>query len=473
VKPWAGYVRVSFVGERGGDSFRSPEDQAATIQAWANARNEPVQILTPELDRSGGDTNRPILNQAIEGIEQGQYRGLVVAYLSRASRSVSHLLKTWDRIEQAGGEVVAVNENIDTSTPAGRLTRTMLAAIAEHELDLYRERFEELRASATQRGIWQRRQTPRGYDRDPQTRRLTPNQDAELIRQTFRDFANGAATGTLSERLQMTPSGVRNLLRNRVYLGELRVGQHTNPEAHPPIVTEAEFNAAQTRDGTSKPRPNRPPSLLAGIIRCAGCGHVMIKATSEKGRYVYYRCRKRHSAGSCEAPAAIDLAKTDALVEKIALNEMRRFAAQRANNTQTVNAARETLAHAETELGTYLQAVSAADVGADRFNEGATIRRQAVDKARAELDALAGTNRTETKRLVTEWPKLSANHKNALLRSLLEVVLVRPGREPINDRIQIVAHGAGIIQPYRGGGVPRPNEPVAFLNETDPRVLRL
>lgn len=472
MKPWAGYVRVSFVGERGGDSFRSPEDQAATIQAWAKARNEPVEMLVPELDRSGGDASRPILNEAIQGIEEGRYRGLIVAYLSRASRSVQHLLETWDRIEKAGGQVVAVNENIDTSTPAGRLTRTMLAAIAEHELDLHRERFEELRASATQRGIWQRRQTPKGYTRDPETRRLTPSRDAKLVKEAFRDFANGTPTTVISDRLQMTPSGLRNLLRNRVYLGELSVGQHVNPDAHPPIVTEAEWQAAQQRDGTPKRRSNKPVSLLAGIIRCASCGHVMIKATSGQGKYVYYRCRKRHSAGKCDQPAAANLAQTEAIVQEAFLKAVSNVSAQPNTDAATIEQARETLVHAETELSTYLEAVSAADVGADRFHEGATLRRQAVDQARQTLEGLVGSDRTDTATLVTKWPDLSANHRNAALRSFLEVVTVRPGSEPLNDRIQIVRAGAGIVERYGGGGVARPNAPVPVLNETDPRVLR-
>src|SRR5919197_540526 len=116
--PWAGYIRVSHVGGREGEAFRSPQEQAERIQAWARLRGEEIVLLDPELDQSGGRADRPILTQAVDGIEAGRYRGLVVAYLSRASRSVKHLLELWERTESAGGEVVAVAESIDTSTPA-------------------------------------------------------------------------------------------------------------------------------------------------------------------------------------------------------------------------------------------------------------------------------------------------------------------------------------------------------------------
>ena len=99
--PWVGYVRVSHVGGRAGDSFRSPTDQATSIQTWAATRGDQVVILDPELDESGGSRDRPILAAAVAGIEAGQYRGLVVAYLSRAGRSVRHLLEMWDRFAPA------------------------------------------------------------------------------------------------------------------------------------------------------------------------------------------------------------------------------------------------------------------------------------------------------------------------------------------------------------------------------------
>lgn len=252
---------MSHVGGRAGEAFRSPGDQAAAIEGWAARRGERVVVLPAELDESGGRRDRPVLERALAGIEEGEYRGLVVAYLSRASRSTRHLLELWDRVEAAGGEVHAVAERLDASTPAGRLTRTMLAAIAEHELDLHRERFEGLRASATAAGIWQRRQTPRGYVRGAD-RRLEPDGDAGLVVSAFRARAAGAAIVDVARLLGMTPSGARQLLANRVYIGELRVGAHTNPAAHPALVEPGLFDAVQALRRVRGARGGRAPALL-------------------------------------------------------------------------------------------------------------------------------------------------------------------------------------------------------------------
>jgi DNA invertase Pin-like site-specific DNA recombinase len=144
--------------------------------------------MPPELDVSGGLPleRRPSLLAAVEGVERGEFAGIIVAYLSRLGRNVREQLRAWDRVEAAGGRIIVVREGIDTSTPAGRMHRTILLAIAENEREQHVERFEERRRKATEAGIWQRRQTPLGYDRDERTRRLVANDDAPRVRAAFR-----------------------------------------------------------------------------------------------------------------------------------------------------------------------------------------------------------------------------------------------------------------------------------------------
>lgn len=475
VKPWCGYVRVSHVGERSGDSFRSPEDQTATIKAWAQARGETVVMLPAELDASGGDDTRPILTEAVEAIEAGQYRGLIVAYLSRASRSVRHLLELWDRIEKAGGQVVAVSENIDTSTPAGRLTRTMLAAIAEHELDLHRDRFEELRASATERGIWQRRQTPLGYDRDPDTRKLTPNSDAKLVKRAYSRAASGDPIVHIAAELKMSNQGLRHLLSNRVYLGELKVGRHVNPDAHPAILTEAQWNAAQrTKTKGRRQRKNTEPALLAGIIRCEACGHVMPRGVvrNRNKDYPSYSCTRQHSAGMCPAPASVLASVVHPYVEAAVLREIQDSAADRVSDGNTLKEAQAAVTEAETELAAYLSAISAADVGPEAFTGGASQRKARVDIAKAELAAISATSVTDAPDLIDAWPNMAVKDRNHVLRSVLEAVVVRRGRIAAEEKIRVFRYDAGILPVYRGGSEALPITELPFPDDTDPRVIR-
>ncbi len=472
--PWVGYVRVSHVGGRDGDAFRSPQEQAERIEAWARSRGEEIVVLDPELDESGGRADRPILTQAVEGIEAGRYRGLVVAYLSRASRSVRHLLEMWERIENAGGEVVAVAESIDTSTPTGRLTRTVLAAIAEHELDLHRERFEELRRVATAQGIWQRRQTPLGYRRDPATRKLVPSADAEKIPTAFRERAAGTPLVRIAETLGITPSGARAVLRNRVYLGELSVGVHVNPAAHPALIDEDAWLAAQGTTPARAARSGREISLLAGLARCASCGHVMSPGATRG--YRVYTCHRYHSAGRCPVPAGIAGRNLDTHVESIALGELAKLTATAAESDDELKRIRSEVDAAERELAAYLEGVSAAGLRPDQYAKGARLRRDEVDRVRQQLaKALTRLRPQVDGDPLRAWESFDARERNHVLRGLIECVLVAPvgrgKRVPIEVRTRVVAHGAGVVETYRGGGRPVPVEAVPLPDRDDPVVL--
>src|SRR4051794_31548276 len=226
---FAGIVRVSHMGARKADAeaFHAARDQIATIEAEAARRGVEVEILPSELGVSGGLPleKRPSLSAAVAGVQSGRYAGVIAAYLSRFGRDLEGGLKAWRLIEQAGGQVIIVAENIDTSTVNGRFMRNTYLTIANMEREQHQERFGNLRDWATEAGIWQRRQTPLGYARDPETRRLVADSHAAKVRDAFASRGAGVSISAIARDLGMTPSGARNLLSNRVYLGELRVGK--------------------------------------------------------------------------------------------------------------------------------------------------------------------------------------------------------------------------------------------------------
>lgn len=476
--PWVGYIRVSSVGGRKGDRFHSPDEQAAAIQAWADRQGQAVVVLEPELDESGGRADRPKLTEAVEGIEQGRYAGLVVAYMSRAMRSTKHLLAMWDRIEDAGGHVVTIRENIDTSTATGRMQRTMLAAIDEHELDIHRERFANLRESATARGIWQRRQTPTGYRRDDETRKLVPDERADEVRCAFRDRAAGRPLTQVATELEMTTSGARQLLRNRVYLGELHVGEHVNKNAHPPLVDEALFLAAQAQAGAPRPgRGQAEPALLASLVRCCGCSHVMTRGSS--GTRKVYGCPTRHSLGRCAAPATVTVDLLDRHVEDVALRELAQLAATATDDGDALDEARATLRKAEGELEAFLEAVDTAGIGSQTAAAAIRSRTERIETARETVERIAASQAAAPAgAILDEWPRLTIGERNHVLRGLLDCVLVERsgGRgviRPLVDRVRVVRFGAGVAPPAKRGGNAIPLAAIRLPDADDPAVLRV
>jgi DNA invertase Pin-like site-specific DNA recombinase len=69
-----------------------------------------------------------------------RFDAVVVWKFDRFARSVSHLLKALDTFRALGIDFVSLSENLDTSTPAGRMVFTVLGAVAELERSLIIER---------------------------------------------------------------------------------------------------------------------------------------------------------------------------------------------------------------------------------------------------------------------------------------------------------------------------------------------
>ncbi len=298
-----GYVRVSRVGGREGDSFVSPQLQRERIEAAA--RNAGAEIIEwhEDLDESGGNADRPGFVRALARVEAGETGGVVVAKLDRFARSVLDAQKALRRIDDAGGVFISAEDGFDSSTPMGRFAQTMLFAMAELELERVREGWASARTVAARRGVHMAK-APTGYDRGDDGR-LVPNGDADAISEAFQARGRGANLSEIARLLdergvrptarkpgggRWSSSSANSVLRNRVYLGEIGAGGVVNAHAHPPLVTLAEFEAAQKAHGHSVVRSISSPSLLAGLLRCESCRHALKAKTLTGSRAKVYRC---------------------------------------------------------------------------------------------------------------------------------------------------------------------------------------
>ena len=478
-KKLAGYVRVSHVGRRKGkDSFHSPDDQKTEIERWAKGNGHLVEMLPPELDAKGNNPDRPTFRQAVDGVKSGEYAGIVVAYLSRAGRDLRLMLDLWEEIEQAGGVFYSAKENIDASTRSGRLHRNILASIAQDELEARREGFEEARQGAVERAIWKQPQTPLGYDKDPESRKLIPNDDAPQVERAFDDYLRTGNISNIATRLGMTTSGVRQMLRNRVYLGEYRIGEHLNAAAFEPIIERETFAAVQAKlDANVRPARNgNAITPLAGLVRCAGCGHVMTRNQSNGHRT--YSCPKRHSGATCPAPAAIMSERLEEYVLPVALAELDRLKVTAKKNGGGVARARKKLTESERRRDQLHRALDIAKVGAEHF---AAAMRDAVADVEADQKALDAelARQPAMPKVGTGaevWDDLNSHERNDLLRALLSAVVVVPagrgGRTiPVPERVRILRHGASVRLPTNTAGTASGIVPITPADLDDEDVL--
>lgn len=104
---------------------------------------------------SGKDTNRPELQRLLETVQKGDV--IHIHDFSRLSRSVSDLLKLVELLQAKGVTLVSNKENLDTSTPTGKLMLTMIGAINEFERQNMLERSREGITIAKKEGKFDKR----------------------------------------------------------------------------------------------------------------------------------------------------------------------------------------------------------------------------------------------------------------------------------------------------------------------------
>src|SRR5690625_3652432 len=156
-----GYCYIGGMGHALGYARVSTGDQDAQLQHDALQAAGCYRIFTDTA--SGALQSRPELDKLMDQLRPGDT--LVVWRLDRLGRSIRHLIDQLSDLQDRGIEFRSLQENIDTSSPGGRLVFHIFASLAEFERDLIRERTNAGLAAARARG--------RTGGRPP---RLTPHQ---------------------------------------------------------------------------------------------------------------------------------------------------------------------------------------------------------------------------------------------------------------------------------------------------------
>lgn len=134
---------------------------------------------------SGKNAKRPKLQEMLEYMREGDT--VYVEDFTRLGRSTEDLLFIVRKIEEKGVRFVSLKEKFDATTPAGRLQRTMMAAIAEFEREIILERQREGIAIAKREGKYKGRKKIvipeiEKYYRQYMTRKANKTQIAEELK---------------------------------------------------------------------------------------------------------------------------------------------------------------------------------------------------------------------------------------------------------------------------------------------------
>lgn len=129
------YARVST-----SNGHQDPELQLRELRAFAAARGWTVTGEFTDVGVSGSKDRRPKLDLLMAGAKSRALDILLVWKLDRFARSLKHLVTALAEFEALGVQFVSLRDNLDLTTPSGRLMFHVIGAMAEFERALIQER---------------------------------------------------------------------------------------------------------------------------------------------------------------------------------------------------------------------------------------------------------------------------------------------------------------------------------------------
>src|SRR3954454_17807549 len=145
------YVRVSTTEQA--DSRAGLRAQRQAISAEAERRGWTILDAIEDAGYSARDLKRPGVQTALETLRRGDADALVVSKLDRLSRSLLDFSGLMATAQKQSWGLVALDCNVDTSTPAGEAMASILATFAQFERRLIGQRTREALAIKKAEGV--------------------------------------------------------------------------------------------------------------------------------------------------------------------------------------------------------------------------------------------------------------------------------------------------------------------------------
>lgn len=188
-------MRVAIYARVSTTNGQSPEMQLSDLREYASRRGWDVFGEYVDSGVSGAKESRPELNRLMADAHRRHFDVVLCWKIDRFGRSLKHLVNTLADLDSYGIAFVSLRDNLDLSTPSGRLMFQIIGAMAEFERSLIQER---VRAGLRNARI-------KGRTLGRPRRVVSGDQMARLREQgaSFREIAKavGASPGTVRTRL--------------------------------------------------------------------------------------------------------------------------------------------------------------------------------------------------------------------------------------------------------------------------------
>lgn len=277
---------------------------------------------------------RPALKQLLDDATKRKFDVVYVWKMNRLARNVKDVLNIVDLLSKRRIEFQSYSEDIDSSTPSGKLHLQMMAVIAEFERDTIAQNVKMGMIARAGQGEWNGG-IVLGYDSEvisvqgkrKQTRLVINEKEASTVRRIFELYVNGHGYKSIANLVNQeghrskknntfSIHAIKTILTNPVYIGMIRYNvrqdwtkkrrNNINEQPvlekgnHAPIISDEVWNKVKHLLTIRSCKPNRIHSgehPLTGILKCPECGAGMVLGrnsyklkSGERGYREYYVC---------------------------------------------------------------------------------------------------------------------------------------------------------------------------------------
>lgn len=334
------YARVSDEEQVEGyslDAQRRAFRDFAESQEWDVYREyveEGVSARTDDVAK------RPLFQEVMKDALAHKFDVLIVHKLDRFARNARITLEYLEKLEKAGIGFVSISEQMDFSTPIGKVILANLAAFGQYYSDNLSSEVKKGMGERVKQGRWVG-PVPFGYIKGDDALLKVIPEEAEMVQRAFEMYASGNYTdqqiATWCNQTGHKPRSrrrdkgernyiwarcsVRDMLKNPFYTGKLKYQDETLPGQHTPIISQALFDAVQVVRkqhfiGPATFAPRYRTYLLKGLLRCVHCGGKVWAQHVGKGLEYY---REQNSARGINCPNGNAYHRVEVLDEQVCL----------------------------------------------------------------------------------------------------------------------------------------------------------